>query len=48
MTKAEAVIYSKLPEGTFEKLAASGRMRSHGGRTKVFNRCELDDDLSRL
>jgi hypothetical protein len=45
LTTREAVAYSKLPEGTFRKLASSGKIPSHGGRTKVFYRPEIDDAL---
>jgi hypothetical protein len=45
LTTREAVAYSKLPEGTFRKLASSGRIPSHGGRTKLFYRPEIDDAL---
>jgi hypothetical protein len=48
MKKEEALPYSGLREGTFEKLAADGRIRSHGGKTKVFHREELDEDLRAL
>lgn len=42
MSKAEAIAYTRLAPGTFTMLAASGRLPSHGGKTKVFNRDELD------
>jgi hypothetical protein len=45
LTTQEAIAYSKLPEGTFRKLASSGKIPSHGGRTKVFYRPEIDDAL---
>jgi hypothetical protein len=45
LTTAEAIEYSRLPEGTFRKLAASGRIPSHGGRSKLFFRPELDQAL---
>jgi hypothetical protein len=45
LTTQEAIAYSKLPEGTFRKLAASGKIPSHGGRTKLFYRPEIDDAL---
>ena len=45
LTTREAIAYSKLPEGTFRKLASSGKIPSHGGRTKVFYRPEIDDAL---
>ena len=36
LTTREAIAYTKLPEGTFRKLASSGRIPSHGGRAKLF------------
>lgn len=48
MSKDDAIEYSHVARGTFEKLAADGRIPSHGGKTKVFNRAELDDALRRL
>jgi citrate lyase alpha subunit len=48
MTMAEAIEYSRVPEGTFRKWVAEGRVRSHGGRTKVIHRLELDQDLGYL
>jgi hypothetical protein len=45
LTTAEAVTYSRLPEGTFRKLAACGKIPSHGGRAKLFYRPELDQAL---
>ena len=45
LTTIEAVDYSRLPEGTFRKLAASGKIPSHGGRAKVFYRPEIDQAL---
>jgi excisionase family DNA binding protein len=45
LTTAEAIDYTRLPEGTFRKLAASGRIPSHGGKTKLFYRPELDQAL---
>lgn len=48
MTKDEAIERSRLPRGTFEKVAADGRIPSHGGKTKIFHRDELDDALRRM
>jgi excisionase family DNA binding protein len=45
LTTPEAVEYTKLPEGTFRKLAACGKIPSHGGRTKLFYRPEVDQAL---
>ena len=45
LTTAEAIEYSRLPEGTFRKLAACGKIPSHGGRAKLFYRPELDRAL---
>ena len=44
-TTAEAIEYTRLPEGTFRKLAAAGRFPSHGGRRKLFHVDELDRAL---
>ena len=44
-TTAEAIEYTRLPEGTFRKMAASGRLPSHGGRRKLFHVDELDRAL---
>jgi excisionase family DNA binding protein len=48
MTKEEAIEYTRIPRGTFEMLAARGTLPSHGGKTKVFSREELDRALSAL
>ena len=45
LTTAEAIKYTALPEGTFRKLAACGKIPSHGGRSKIFYRPELDQAL---
>ena len=49
MTTEQAIGYSALPAGTFRKLMASGKLRSHsptdGGRSRIFHRAELDADL---
>lgn len=45
LTTLEAIDYSRLPEGTFRKLAASGKIPSHGGHTKLFYRPEVDQAL---
>jgi hypothetical protein len=45
LTTIEAIEYSRLPEGTFRKLAASGTIPCHGGRAKVFYRPEIDQAL---
>jgi hypothetical protein len=45
LTTPHAVAYSGLPESTFRKLAASGKIPSHGGRTKLFYRPEFDRAL---
>ena len=45
LTTLEAIEYSRLPEGTFRKLAASGTIPCHGGRAKVFYRPEIDQAL---
>jgi hypothetical protein len=48
LTKREAIEYSRLAKGTFEMHAANGRIPSHGGKTKIFHRGELDHALLRL
>lgn len=45
LTTSQAIDYSRLPEGTFRKLAACGKIPSHGGRAKLFYRPELDQAL---
>ena len=45
LTTSQAIAYTGLPEGTFHKLAARGRIPSHGGRSKIFYRPELDQAL---
>jgi hypothetical protein len=45
LTTPQAIAYTGLPEGTFRKLAGCGRIPSHGGRTKLFYRPELDQAL---
>jgi hypothetical protein len=45
LTTPKAIEYSRLPGGTFRKLAASGKIPSHGGRSKLFYRPELDQAL---
>lgn len=45
LTTSQAVAYTGLPEGTFRKLAACGKIPSHGGRTKIFYRPEVDEAL---
>lgn len=45
LTTAEAIKYTALPEGTFRKLAACGKIPSHGGRSKIFYRPEVDQAL---
>lgn len=42
MTKREAVAYTRIPDGTFRQLAADGRIPSHGGKTRLFHRQEVD------
>ena len=44
MTRA-AITYSGLAESTFRKLAACGKIPSHGGRAKLFYRPEIDRAL---
>jgi hypothetical protein len=45
MSTAEAIEYSALPPGTFRKKAAAGEIPSHGGKTKIFHRAEVDRAL---
>jgi excisionase family DNA binding protein len=45
LTTAEAIKYTGLPDGTFRKLAACGKIPSHGGRSKIFYRPEIDQAL---
>jgi hypothetical protein len=45
LTTREAVAYSGLADSTFRKLAASGKIPSHGGRAKLFYRPEIDQAL---
>jgi excisionase family DNA binding protein len=45
MTTAEAIEYTRIPKGTFEKLSADGVIPSHGGRRKLFHRDEVDQAL---
>jgi hypothetical protein len=45
LSTQEAVDYSSLPESTFRKLASCGKIPSHGGRTKLFYRPEIDQAL---
>jgi hypothetical protein len=45
LTTSQAIAYTALPEGTFRKLAACGKIPSHGGRSKIFFRPELDEAL---
>jgi hypothetical protein len=45
MSTEEAIAYSALPPGTFRKKAAAGEIPSHGGKTKIFHRAEVDRAL---
>lgn len=47
MTTREAIAYSRIPAGTFRQLAAEGAIPSHGGRSKVFHRDEVDAAIRR-
>lgn len=45
MTTDEAIEYTRIPAGTFEKLSARGRIPFHAadsGRRKLYHRDELD------
>jgi hypothetical protein len=48
LTTPEAIDYTRLSESTFRKLTACGTIPSHGGRSKLFYRPELDDALLRF
>ena len=48
MTTDEAIAYTRIPAGTFEKLSARGRIPFHtaeSGRRKLYHREELDSFL---
>ena len=45
MGMADAIAYTGVPEGTFRKWVAEGRIPSHGGRRRLFHRAELDAAL---
>jgi excisionase family DNA binding protein len=45
MRTDEAIAYTQIPEGTFRKWVADGRLPSHGGRRRLFHRAELDAAL---
>ena len=45
LTTRQAVSYSGLAESTFRKLAACGKIPSHGGKAKLFYRPEIDQAL---
>lgn len=48
MQKAQAMEYTQLEKGTFEKLAASGAIPSHGSpRVRLFHRAEIDAAIMR-
>lgn len=37
--------YAKIPEGTLRKMTAAGEIPSHGGRTRIYHRDEVDEAL---
>lgn len=41
----EAVAYSRIPAGTFRRLSAMGLIPSHGGRTRLYRRDEIDEAI---
>jgi len=42
----EALVeYTSIPAGTLRKLTASGQIPSHGGRSKIYHRDEVDAAL---
>jgi excisionase family DNA binding protein len=42
MLMDEAIAYTRIPDGTFKKWVAEGRIPSHGGKRRLFHRRELD------
>jgi hypothetical protein len=42
------VEYTRIPAGTLRKLTASGLIPSHGGKSKVYHRDEVDNALRGL
>ncbi len=45
LTTRQAITYTGIPEGTFRKLVASGKIPSHGGKSKIYFRPEVDQAL---
>jgi excisionase family DNA binding protein len=45
MLMNEAIAYTRIPDGTFRKWVADGRIPSHGGKRRLFHRAELDAAL---
>jgi excisionase family DNA binding protein len=45
MTTEEAIEYTRIPPGTFRQRVAAGEIPSHGGRTHIFHRDEVDRAL---
>jgi hypothetical protein len=45
LTTRQAIAYTGLPEGTFRKLVTCGKIPSHGGRSKIYFRPEIDQAL---
>jgi excisionase family DNA binding protein len=45
MLMEEAIAYTRIPDGTFRKWVAEGRIPAHGGKRKLFHRVELDAAL---
>jgi hypothetical protein len=41
----QAIAYSRLADGTFRKLAACGKIPSHGGKARLLYRPEIDQAL---
>jgi hypothetical protein len=48
LNKQEAIEFTRLAKGTFEKRAADGTFRGHGGKTKVYLRKELEEAIKGL
>jgi hypothetical protein len=45
MLMDEAIAYTRIPDGTFRKWVAQGRIPSHGGKRKLLHWAELDAAL---
>ena len=45
MNFAALVEYTSIPEGTLRRLTGQGKIPSHGGKSKVYHRDEVDKAL---